>query len=219
MGSPSRIATLRGGPRPIHDGAGSLSLAALNKQAFFSLLASCDADIAAETRAACCPHCKGPLHQAGWERKPRGALGSLPAACLRRHGLCCGHCRRRTLPASCLFDGRRVYLRAAMLLVVALRQTRPGSWSMGHIARRLGVTTRTIARWQRHFAEAFAGSSAWQRLRGHIGAQVRDGHLPADLLRLLAGPEGDMLGDDVLARACRLLATGAAPPTVGICEG
>lgn len=207
LGSPSRIELLRGGPRPIHMGR-SLSLATLNKQEFFAFLAYCDADIAAQVRARRCPYCRGPLHSAGWDRKPRGAICTLPAKCLRRHGLCCWHCRQRTLPPSCLFDGRRVFLRAAILLVVALRQTRPHAWSRSRIARDLGVTTRTIARWQRYFAECFPASGAWQRLRGHVGAQVHDGQLPSALLEMLGGVGCRC----VLEHACRLLATGCAPP-------
>ncbi len=55
-----------------------------------------------------CPGCEGPLHRGDYERKPRGALVAAASEAFRvRHSLCCGWCRRRALPPSVRFLGRR----------------------------------------------------------------------------------------------------------------
>ena len=71
-------------------------------------------------RGAC-----GPLHAAHFERKPRGALlgtTAPPDGYCVRFDWCCGECRRRTLPASVRFLGRKVYLAVANAIVDALAE-------------------------------------------------------------------------------------------------
>ncbi len=86
---------------------------------FFSQLAALDAEISRRVAAAGCPRCGGPLHQAHYQRKPRGGVfAAAGEAFSLRHSLCCGRegCRKRTLPPSVRFLGRRVYLEAVVLL-------------------------------------------------------------------------------------------------------
>lgn len=75
---------------------------------FLALLYRGDELLAEAVAAAGCPHCGGPLHQAKYPRKPRGGrlFEALGAFTLRR-SMCCGHCRRRSLPPSLLFLGTR----------------------------------------------------------------------------------------------------------------
>lgn len=160
-------------------------------------LAALDHDLALEARAARCPHCSGPLHWATWTRKPRGA--DVPDELRVRRGLCCGRCRRRTLPPSVLFAGRRVYLKAVMLLVVAARQRDRARHSMARLRRLFdNVSVKTIARWMRAFLDGLPRHPDWRRLRGQLPATVRDDLVPSAMLDF-----GD--GDEVLIRACRLV--------------
>ena len=160
-------------------------------------LAALDRDLAAEVRAARCPQCRGPLHSAKWTRKPRGA--DIPDDLCVRHGLCCGHCRRRTLPPSVLFAGRRVYLKAVILLVVAARQRDRAQHTISRLQRLFdNVWDTTIVRWMQAFLDALPGHPDWQRLRGRLPATLRDDRVPAALLDLGSR-------DDVLIRACRLV--------------
>ena len=217
MGTPSPIVTNpREGPRPIA-WVGELSLVPLRSQSLYAFLAWIDTNLAEQSRSRGCPRCGGPLHRSGWHRKPRGAPADISDECLVRHGLCCGHCRRRTLPSSCLYDGRRVYWRSVVLLVVALRQTRPGSVSIGMVCRRLGVSRQTVRRWSRYFLEIFPTTPTWQTLRGRVGAQVHDGQLPSDVMRLF-GPDMRFTAH-VLVRSAVFFATGIAPLLFEIAEG
>ena len=149
-------------------------------------------------------------------RKPRG-VDDIPEHCLRRHGLCCSQCRRRQLPPSCLFDGRHVYLRSVLLLVVALRQTRPGSVTITHVCRKLGVARHTVRRWCRRFAEQFPVSATWQLLRGRVGAVVSDRRLPCDVFEWLGG--GGSWTVRLLIEVSAFFGTGIVPDVVGVDEG
>lgn len=157
------------------------------RASLFLLLHRIDADLAASTRASGCPHCGGPLHTASYVRKPRGEPPGLPDRCLVRLSLCCGRpgCRRRTLPPSCLFLGRKVYWSCVVVVVAALRQRRPQSPSINGLRRLLGVSRQTVLRWMDFFAEQFPSSRPWRSLRGQVPATVRDDDLPAGLLDLL----------------------------------
>jgi len=155
-------------------------LAPLERASLFLLLARIDLDLAAEVRADRCPHCDGPLHWARYLRKPRGGP-PLPEKLSVRHGLCCGHCRRRTLPSSVLFLGRKVYWASVVTLVVALRQRRPASASARKLRERLGVSWQTILRWMAYWAETFPCSRAWRSFRGQLSSNIRDDDLPAGL--------------------------------------
>jgi len=92
---------------------------------FFELLVEVDEAVTHRVAAEGCPVCDGPLHRSDYDRKPRGAL-LAPAgeAFARRFSLCCGRegCRKRAMPPSVRFLGRRVYLGAVVILasIVAL---------------------------------------------------------------------------------------------------
>lgn len=82
----------------------------LQKACIFRLLDRTDTDLATEHRQKGCPHCGGRLQQANYARKPRGGPSAIPDEHMVRQAFCSSreHCRRRTLPPSCLFMGRRV---------------------------------------------------------------------------------------------------------------
>jgi hypothetical protein len=85
---------------------------------FFTMLAEIDEEIAVGVAASGCPVCGGPLHRGNYLRKPRGGRIAADQVEAIRFSLCCGQrgCRRRALPPSVRFLGRRVYWEAVVLL-------------------------------------------------------------------------------------------------------
>lgn len=162
----------------------------------FRVLRAIDVDLARKTREERCPHCGGPLHQASYRRKPRGGPETLPEEYLMRESLCCGRdgCRKRTLPPSCLFMGRRVYWGCVILVVLALRQQRPEGASAGKLQRMLGIPRKTIMRWFVYFRDEFPMSDKWQRLRGRVVPTVEDSRLPGSLLECFLETAGSEEG-------------------------
>ncbi len=169
----------------------------------FYAMALLDKQISLDVRGGGCPHCRGPLHSATWQRKPRGTDNNLPDDCCTRWGLCCGRCRRRQLPPSVLFCGRHVYLKAVILLIVAARQRQLSPTSMSQLRAMFGVSRDTIARWMRVFMERLPASAAWVAVRGRICASVRDADVPAALLDFLLTHDNDR--DRVIITACQLV--------------
>jgi len=142
-----------------------------------------DVELADKVRAKRCPLCGGPLHSARYERQPRGEGDGveIPEEFRLRLGLCCGWCRRRTLPPSCLYLGRKVFWGCAVMLVTAAAQGL-GSYTITELSARFDVSRRTVKRWVSFFDVLFPSSAAWQRLRGRVGVEVRTEELPRGLL-------------------------------------
>jgi hypothetical protein len=186
---------------------------------FFARLEKMDAAIARAVGAAGCQHCEGPLHQGNYQRKPRGGLISgAGEAFTLRYSLCCGRrgCRRRALPPSLRFLGRRVYLEAVVALAVAFAQA---AASLGRAITASGVPRRTLQRWGSWWREVFPRLPTWAALRARFVPPPPD---QRDLPRSLY----ERLDSDVLhADRCRghpaqpevmvLLARCLAPVTTG----
>ena len=150
---------------------------------WFASLEEFDREIAAAVAAEGCRHCGGPLYQGNYERKPRGAhIAVAGEAFTLRHSLCCGRagCRRRALPPSLRFLGRRVYLEAVVLLATlqamalkTLRQAREVT----------GVPARTLRRWQGWWTDVFPSSAVWTQLRARfVPPPPAESELPRSLL-------------------------------------
>lgn len=178
---------------------------------FFAMLWAADAEIAVRVAAAGCPHCGGPLYQANYERKPRGAgIAVAGEAFTLRHSLCCGRdgCRRRATPPSLRFLGRRVYLEAVVLLASVMAQFVAALRDVRALTR---VPGRTLRRWGAWWRSAFPQSSTWFELRARFRPPPPDeAALPASLLVRLGADldQGELplsLGD-VCQLAARLLA-------------
>lgn len=178
---------------------------------FFALLEELDARIARQVAIAGCQHCAGPLHQANYPRKPRGAEIAGAAEAFRlRHSLCCGQdgCRRRSLPPSLRFLGRRVYVEAVVLVASAVALVVP---ALSRARRLTGVPCRTLRRWAAWWREAFPQSSTWAKLRARFPPPPpAEATLPHSMLvRLGADLSGDPSAaslDAALRLAARLLA-------------
>jgi hypothetical protein len=113
---------------------------------FLALLLRIDLEKLERVRAEPCPLCGGPLHQAHFERKPRGPLSwpeAAPDGYGTRFDLCCGWCRRRTMPASVRFLGRKVYLAVVVAVAtVVVRGSDRGAATL--LQRELGASSPLV---------------------------------------------------------------------------
>lgn len=175
----------------------------------FHLLFIIDSALAAIKRSTGCPYCGGPLHQSNYTRQPRGGPAGLPEKYCLRRSLCCGRegCRRRSMPESCLFMGRRVYWRCVVLIAISLVQQRSESQSIGQLSRLIGVSRRTLLRWFDYFTQVFGQSSEWLRIRGFLPATVSNDSLPVNFLEYCITQSQDALSG--LVMCCRLLGRGS----------
>lgn len=156
----------------------------VEKANLFYLLHRIDLDLAEQIRRYGCRYCGSPLHYSNYQRKPRGGPDKLPDAYLTRHSLCCSasSCRRRVLPASCLFMGRRVYWGCVILVVMALRQQRPKGASIYKLQRLFKINYKTICRWIKYYRQVFPSTAQWRLLRGLVDPKLDDRRLPGSLL-------------------------------------
>ena len=172
----------------------------LEKVSLFRILHRIDTDLCKQLRQKGCPYCGGPLHQSNYERKPRGGPETIPDEYLIRQSLCCGRaqCRRRALPGSCLFMGRRVYWGCVILVVLTFQQNRPHSASARRIQELFTISRHTLKRWMAYFRDEFPVSSKWQRLRGRLAATVSSNQLPAGLInyfvKIFQSPQQALIG-------------------------
>ena len=185
-------------------------LAAIQKVSLFQLLYQIDVDLAEEVQSQGCAHCGGPLHDAHYPRKGRGGPVGIPDRYNRRLGKCCGRegCRRRTLPASVLFMGRRVFWAPVVLVVTTLRQQRTTGSGAKRLKELLGVSKETLERWMRFYREVFPASESWRRVRGLVGGEVRDQELPSGLLEQFMARFEEP--ERAVAGCLRFLATGSS---------
>jgi hypothetical protein len=149
---------------------------------FWRFLFAIDQDFANAIRKKGCP-CGGRLHSADYVRSPRGISGQVPE-CLRvRLSFCCDRdgCRKRVMPPSVRFLGRKVYLAAIIILVSAMRQG-PSPRRVRELSARFGVDRQTIARWQVFWREHFQQSPFWKIEGGRFKVTVEIIGLPYSLL-------------------------------------
>jgi hypothetical protein len=174
---------------------------------WFARLEEFDRQIAEAVAAAGCRHCGGPLHQGNYERKPRGAqIAKAGEGFTLRYSLCCGRegCRKRALPPSLRFLGRRVYLEAVVLLASALAVALETLRMASEVT---GVPARTLRRWQSWWTGAFPCSTVWTQLRARfVPPPPAQSDLPRSLLeRAKAVLDAGAAVSDVLLLAARWL--------------
>jgi len=160
---------------------------------FHRLLLAIDDDIAADCRAAGCGRCGGVLHSARFRRKPRGRPAALDDVDEQRRSFCCAAagCRKRATPPSLRFLGRKVYLATVVTLVCALRHgTRA---ARRRLSDDLGVSRRTVARWQEWWLRSFAAGRFWNAASAAFMPPVQPSRLPASLLERFAGSAAERL--------------------------
>lgn len=169
----------------------------------FSALVHADARIAAAVAEEGCPYCGGPLHVANYLRKPRGGLlaGAGEAFALR-HSLCCGRqgCRRRVLPPSLRFLGRRVYLEAVVLFASVWAQV---ATTRSALKARTGVSVRSLGRWLCWWREEVPHLGWWAELRSRLVPPAPDeSGLPCSLLESLRRTASTVAELTFLAAKC-----------------
>jgi hypothetical protein len=174
---------------------------------WFAGLAEFDRQIAEVVAAGGCRHCGGPLHQGNYERKPRGGqIAEAGEGFKLRYSLCCGRegCRRRALPPSLRFLGRRVYLEAVALLASALAMALDTLRMASEVA---GVPARTLRRWHTWWTAAFPSSAVWTQLRARfVPPPPPESELPRSLLeRAQAVLEASAAVSEVLLLVARWL--------------
>jgi hypothetical protein len=154
---------------------------------YFAQLAEIDEQLARWVADRGCPNCGGPLHRGDYQRKPRGALFAIAGETFcQRASLCCGRvgCRKRALPPSVRFLGRRVYLEAVILVACVYVQA-AGAFEQAR--RALAVPVRTLKRWRHWWQNDFARSREWQAMRARFAPPApAETELPQSLLQRLA---------------------------------
>ena len=191
-----------------------MQLASISDPRLWDPLCLIDEQEASGVRRAGCRHCGGALHSARYARRPRGVLGAVvcggPGPALR-HRFCCAECRRRTMPASVRFWGRRVYVGLLVpLLPVLLGDGSPTAVSAA--CRRLGLSRQTLRRWRHWWQGTFADSAFWRAQLGCLRPGVEVPGLPRGLLD--GFPKGGWPG-----RAIRALSFLQEDFLLGVIEG
>lgn len=163
----------------------------LSDSRFHSILTKFDGEMAAQAQKRGC-ECGGRLHCASYPRKPRGGPGDLGPQYQRRWSYCCAvdGCRRRTTPISVRFLGRRVYLGIVVVLATAMQQGLSPR-RIGSLQRELGISVRTLRRWQQWWRETFPCSDVWRGERARFMPPVEENGLRQAALERFEGAAGE----------------------------
>ena len=155
----------------------------LSDSRLWPFLVQVDRDLAGKTGEKGCPFCGAALHRADFPRKPRGAGGGLPKEYGRRFSFSCSSdgCRRRATPPSVRFLGRKVYLKALVILLTAMRQG-PTPRGFQELRRLFDVSRRTLVRWQTWWQETFPKLAFWKSARARFIPPLDEGAMPSSLI-------------------------------------
>ncbi len=175
----------------------------------FHLLHRIDIDLADQQQKAGCPFCGSTLHYSNYQRQPRGGPPLADELSIR-FSLCCSNekCRRRTLPKSTIFMGRRVYFGAAILIITTLNQNMPQEYSKNLLVQLFEVNRKTINNWLAYFREIFPKTEIWKTVRGLIGCEVENQNLPESLVKHYC--EHSRSPESAILNCLGLLSTGLA---------
>ncbi len=159
----------------------------LSNARFLTFLLEADRDLAAEMRRAGC-RCGGVLHQANYERKPRGGPDDLDDEHTMRFSFCCAEegCRRRATPPSLRFLGRRVYFAAVVVLASIMRHGATPE-RLRRLHEVAGVSGTTVVRWRRWWRSVFTRTAFWRAARAVLVPPVAEVDLPDSLLARFRG--------------------------------
>ena len=154
----------------------------------YALLKKCDEDLATTVREAGCQCCGGVLHSARYRRKPRGVPPRPGRQEHWRASFCCARdlCRKRITPASLRFLGRRVYLATAVVLASVMRGGATPV-RMRRLEELIGVSRRTVQRWQRWWRCTLPDSPFWRSATGTLREPVVRADLPRSLWERFGG--------------------------------
>lgn len=135
------------------------------------LLEKVDWEFAQEALLGGCLHCGAKLHWGCYERKPRGG----PWKWDKRYSFCCSQegCRRRRTPPSVRFLGRKVYTGAVLVLVSAMTDSIT-EWTVRRLRELLGISRRTLKRWQDWWQHGVLQSAFWKGARSRFLPPVEE---------------------------------------------
>ena len=149
----------------------------LADQQLHQLLEKVDLDLAEQARQQGCLFCRGKLHRADYDRKPRGG-----PEWDYRYSFCCAQegCRRRRTPESVRFMGRRVYAGLIVVLVSAMvHGLKPER--VARLRQALGIDRRTLERWHQWWRVTLVESSFWRAARARFMPPLCQRTLPWSL--------------------------------------
>jgi hypothetical protein len=154
-----------------------------NDLKLYAVLLKIDKDLAAETREKGCPHCGGVLHSACYPRKLKKPCVPHDGKQIVRFSFCCSAdgCRRRITSPSVRFLGRKRYLSVVVVLLGTMCH-RLTQRRAEELEKLVGVSRRTLSRWQRWWQEAFPASRFWKYSRAFIVPPLDPAHLCRDLV-------------------------------------
>lgn len=184
---------------------------------FFQWLMRIDEETRDRVVAKGCPRCGGRLDRGDYQRKPRGGLlALLGEAYCKRFSLCCSRrgCRRRAMPASVRFLGRRVYLGVVVVTVSvfyvqarqlleetaaqqqkraaakqarrALEQAKREKRAAEQVSRETGIPRRTVRRWALWWQREYPQSRQYKEQQGRFVPTLATEWLPGCLMERFA---------------------------------
>jgi hypothetical protein len=178
----------------------------------FAELFRLDEQIAEAVRAAACVHCGGAIYVANYQRKPRGAaIGAEGEEFTLRHSLCCGRegCRKRTLPPSVRFLGRRVYLEIVVLAASLCAQAAQTLRAAREATR---VPVWTLRRWLTWWQQQLRELAWWRQLRAQFAPPPpEEKDLPRSLVARLRESSADLRELTWLTARCLAPGTTQSP--------
>ncbi|MFQ5601287.1 MAG: hypothetical protein ACE5G2_12145 [Candidatus Krumholzibacteriia bacterium] len=160
--------------------------ALLSDRKFYEHLFRVDRDLADQVRAGGCLRCGERLHSARYPRKPRGGAWKLSPDEEMRFSFCCAACRKRRMPGSVRFLGRRVYLGMVVVLASAMSSGLTDR-RVAKLREHIDVDRRTLERWRTWWQETFVSTELWIEVRGRLRSPVNESELPWSLFELFGG--------------------------------
>lgn len=133
----------------------------------------------------------------------------------KRLSFCCATCRKRSMPQSVRFLGRRVYLALAVVLVSGSRTASIST--SARLGAELGIARQTLQRWQAWWREQFPLTPLWRAACARFMPPVAVQRLPGELLERFTG-----VAHEALLRLLLWLApvtVGAGPAAIELHEG
>jgi hypothetical protein len=161
---------------------------------FFERLMAVDEEILERAAAQACRFCDGPLHRGDFFRKPRGGLlAAAGEVFTRRFSLCCGRegCRRRAMPPSVRFLGRRVYLGAAVILASMIALCLAAARDC---QRATEIPFRTVRRWSQWWRGPFITTAVFVDLSSQLVPAISHEALPTSLIMRFTGEPSTRIG-------------------------
>ncbi len=129
----------------------------------YLILEKIDMELAETAHEKPCAYCSGQLDIANYYRKIRGIGDDKPVI---RFGLCCRKegCRKRTKVESIRFLGGFIYSSFVVLLASSLNTGDHSRFK--NVVRHLGMSSRTLRRWQHFWNKIFDQTSFWKEQKG-----------------------------------------------------